>query len=514
MSPAATAADEEKRLAHLRGLDILDAEPAPALDRIVALAARMCAAPMAALALVDADRVWLKARFGLGVDALPRASAFCARAIESDAILRVDDAAADPRFRAAPLVAGAPAVRAYAGAPLIAGDGVRLGTLCVMHPAPAGLDAANVPLLADLAATAVDLIAQRGRVREALAERDLLQATVTEHEFSRSMIEEQAATLVELAEDREELHLSNVRQRRFIQTLLDTVPIPIFARDERYVITHANPAYAAIHGRPMNDIVGRTLDDVLGREALDAAKAEDRLMADEQTAKHTYERRLSLGETFQDRDVVIHKALIRAEDGSTLGVVGAIVDVTEAKALQARLERLAATDPLTGAANRRAFMEKAEAELARSRRHGNPLSLIMIDIDKFKSVNDVYGHHAGDAVLKTMAAVCMGAVRQPVDMFARLGGEEFVLLLPETGLDGAEALAERLRAMLEATVVDHEGRTLRFTASFGVASVEPAAGPHALDAALQAADACLYLSKKQGRNRVTAHREPRLAASA
>jgi diguanylate cyclase (GGDEF)-like protein len=168
----------------------------------------------------------------------------------------------------------------------------------------------------------------------------------------------------------------------------------------------------------------------------------------------------------------------------------------------AKLKRLASTDPLTGVANRRRFSEALEETLAVSKRNGAPISLIMLDIDHFKKVNDTYGHATGDKVLK---AVCerMEANVRPQDVVGRLGGEEFAVLLPDTPPDIGQIVAERLRRSLEISPVHTDQGAIRFTASFGGISVAQGAKIPDADEFLNIADKCLYASKEGGRNRVT-----------
>ncbi|MEM9533818.1 MAG: diguanylate cyclase [Pseudomonadota bacterium] len=164
------------------------------------------------------------------------------------------------------------------------------------------------------------------------------------------------------------------------------------------------------------------------------------------------------------------------------------------------LARLARTDPLTGAANRREFAEQVGRELSRVRRHGSRLSIVMLDIDHFKAINDTYGHAAGDAVLQQLAESLLERVRRDIDLVARLGGEEFACVLPDTPLENGVAFAERMRQVIAALQVTFEGRKIQLTASFGVA--EPPQDVRDIDAALKPADEALYLAKAAGRNRV------------
>ena len=168
----------------------------------------------------------------------------------------------------------------------------------------------------------------------------------------------------------------------------------------------------------------------------------------------------------------------------------------ELLAAHGKLESLAMHDGLTEAKNRRAFNEKLAEEWSRAQRYGTPLSLVMFDVDKFKTYNDSFGHQAGDEVLKTLARTVMALVRT-TDFFARYGGEEFALILPNTDADGAYILAERLRERVEKA----KWKERPVTASFGVSTIE--IGMTNGESLIEAADKALYLSKERGRNRVT-----------
>jgi diguanylate cyclase (GGDEF)-like protein len=163
-------------------------------------------------------------------------------------------------------------------------------------------------------------------------------------------------------------------------------------------------------------------------------------------------------------------------------------------------ERLAQQDPLTGLNNRRAFYDRTRSLWSQATRHGHHTSVMLLDIDLFKQINDVHGHAHGDKVLKAMANVLKQSIRQG-DILARWGGEEFIVFLPETSLQEAAALAERLRTAIAGMRVPYATGETAVTASFGVAQKER--GHSTLDALIASADECLYRSKQEGRNRVT-----------
>jgi diguanylate cyclase (GGDEF)-like protein len=187
------------------------------------------------------------------------------------------------------------------------------------------------------------------------------------------------------------------------------------------------------------------------------------------------------------------------KDERKIGAVASHMNVTDRKLVELDYARLASTDPLTDLPNRRFFEQYAMIELERLRRFGGKMSLLMLDLDKFKLVNDTHGHLAGDAVLKEVAARCKTAFRGS-DLFARIGGEEFVALLVGTDEAGAIRLAEKLRSLVEGLRIKTGAGTLRVTFSIGVASVF--SEDRSISAALNRADKALYAAKTAGRNRV------------
>lgn len=180
-------------------------------------------------------------------------------------------------------------------------------------------------------------------------------------------------------------------------------------------------------------------------------------------------------------------------------------DVSERQALQRRLEREATTDGLTGLANRRAFDGALAIEWARAVRNDTQLSLILLDVDGFKSFNDLYGHPAGDGCLRDVASAVQGVVRRPGDLTARYGGEEMAIILPRTPPAGAARVARAVCAAVEALGVPHADSPCGvLTASLGVATATGAVGraiamPEGL---LIGADGALYRAKHKGRNRI------------
>jgi len=176
----------------------------------------------------------------------------------------------------------------------------------------------------------------------------------------------------------------------------------------------------------------------------------------------------------------------------------AFIDEKDAKEMVAYLANI---DPLTKSLTRRQFMNIAESEFKRYARYRRPLSILILDADRFKEINDTYGHHAGDLTLRSMSLVAMEQKRAQ-DTFGRLGGEEFGLLMPETTLDNAIIVAERIRKSWEASPVNLDGELIHSTISIGVAEAVPE--DESLEDLLRRADHMLYKAKDSGRNRVDA----------
>lgn len=169
--------------------------------------------------------------------------------------------------------------------------------------------------------------------------------------------------------------------------------------------------------------------------------------------------------------------------------------------LQNTLSQQATTDFLTGIANRRHFLTLVEAEIGRYSRYGGSLSLAVVDLDVFKNINDTYGHHGGDSVLKGFCAICRKSLRE-TDVIGRLGGEEFGILMPNTSITEAASVIERLREAIERTIVPHGELTINFTASFGLATAGTLTAESLLAELFRCADEALYQAKNSGRNRV------------
>jgi diguanylate cyclase (GGDEF)-like protein len=208
-------------------------------------------------------------------------------------------------------------------------------------------------------------------------------------------------------------------------------------------------------------------------------------------------------------DVPIQRSPLRDGDFVKIGsaIFKFLYGSTVETSYHEEIYKMTIVDGLTGAHNKRYFLEFLEREMARCSRYGRPLSLLMFDIDHFKTINDTHGHLTGDYVLKEMARRLLGRIRKE-ELLARYGGEEFAVVLPETGNDGAMQFAETLRRLVGTDVFEYEGDTFPVTISIGVATLDFASlsqgmsPPPVMDPMefIREADANLYKAKRQGRD--------------
>jgi diguanylate cyclase (GGDEF)-like protein len=287
----------------------------------------------------------------------------------------------------------------------------------------------------------------------------------------------------------------------FRYRILDLVPVAhdsVFASmrdgtivlDIRNRIVDFNPAAAKILPRLSSMSIGLTIEDAVGKrpelESLLQAESCDEasIRVDEGDALRFYQARLSP---------------ITNRRRAPIGRVLVLSDATEQVLLMRRLQDLATTDELTGAYNRRHFLEVGKAEIARAWRYGHPISIIILDVDHFKRVNDTWGHEAGDHVLREACRVLKSALRS-VDILGRHGGEEFAILLLETPPAQAVGVAERLRALVAEQRMKVAGDAeVSLTVSIGLAGATRGSEED-IDLLIRRADAAMYKAKEAGRN--------------
>jgi diguanylate cyclase (GGDEF)-like protein/PAS domain S-box-containing protein len=272
--------------------------------------------------------------------------------------------------------------------------------------------------------------------------------------------------------------------------------------DER--ISYVSPSCASVVGWRADQLTGTAA--LAGVNALDLPRVKKTVAAlrrgDAEEARISYRTRHR-----EKTEIWIESNLrvTRNVDGEIDGVVAMSRDITVQKNLEERLEALAIEDGLTGLANRRRFDERLQEEWARSVRDNKPLSLLMIDVDHFKTFNDQHGHPAGDECLRCVARVLAEEAKRPADLAARYGGEEFALLLPNTAAAGCARIGERFRRELRKAAITHQSNLPSglITASVGGAACWPGTERSAGHASLvEAADQALYAAKERGRDRL------------
>lgn len=275
--------------------------------------------------------------------------------------------------------------------------------------------------------------------------------------------------------------------------------------DRNSEIVFFNEGAEKIFGYSGSEIVGQKLDVLLPERfhiqhdmmVHEFANSESRGKTAEERHRNIFGRRKS-GEEFAASATIMD--LTRGDQKYYAAVLR---DISKSRKTEEELLRLASTDPLTGAFNRREFTAIAEREALRANRYHHALSVLMLDIDHFKRLNDTYGHSAGDKALQRFTMICTNALRN-VDVFGRWGGEEFVALLPETDIQGATVIAERLRKLTADNLLTYNDHKINFTVSIGIAEFKD--GETSIDAVLGRADNAVYDAKKAGRDRISVFR--------
>lgn len=284
-------------------------------------------------------------------------------------------------------------------------------------------------------------------------------------------------------------------EHQFLQASLDTLPSPIFFKNRQGQYTGFNKSFL--------NMIGKTSEEVIGKNAFElfpdclAARyhdADQELMARGGTQNYEAQVHFADGET---RDVCFNKAAILDQTGTVRGLAGTLIDISDRKAYELVLIDAAERDYLTHCWTRRKFFQIADAVESLALNEDMAVSVAVLDIDHFKQINDQYGHHGGDAVLRTMANYLMANFDEP-DCVARAGGEEFYAILYGKTVDEAQAKAESVRKAIADIETDIGVMGLRVTVSIGVA--ELALGMETVSHAISRADRALYAAKKNGRN--------------
>lgn len=284
-----------------------------------------------------------------------------------------------------------------------------------------------------------------------------------------------------------------------VRQILDAAMEAVVGIDEKGRITSWNPLAESLFGWTSREAQGQVLWPLIAPEAQQEALP-DLVRSDHADGEPARGQRLEI--MARNRDgrrfpVDLSVVVVESEDGSR-EQVAFMTDISERKRYEEELVTRANHDGLTGLLNYREFQERLRQEVERAHRYGHPLSLLMLDLDHFKEVNDTYGHVEGDAVLKTLGKILQDFFRS-TDVVARWGGEEFALLLPHVGLESAQEVAERLRFVIEGHHFVIGGQRIPVTVSIGVSALGEEMKVVTL---VESSDRALYAAKLAGRNRV------------
>lgn len=284
-----------------------------------------------------------------------------------------------------------------------------------------------------------------------------------------------------------------VKNREQLQIIMDNVPALISYVDKHLCYQFVNKNYENMFGMTTCGIVGKHVKDVIDQDTF--KKVKHRYIAVLNGESQQFEMEYSR----LNKNYILDVTYLPHQFGKSIdGIFILIMDITERKKMEEHLKLLSVTDPLTGATNRRFFMDSASSEIDRCQRYDKKLSFLMIDIDHFKAINDTHGHHAGDEVLKSLVKESRSILRN-TDVFSRIGGEEFIAVLIETNLKSAEAMAERLRCALKQLCIRTLEDQICFTVSIGVTEFEP---DDSLERIMKRCDLALYQAKNAGRDTI------------
>jgi diguanylate cyclase (GGDEF)-like protein len=455
---------ETQRVAALEALELMGSAPEREFDAITGLAATLFNAPMAAVTLLDRHHQWAKSAVGASEWDRPRDRSFCTHTIQSEDVTVVPDADADPRFDPARGPDGEHGLRFYAGTPIHAPTGERIGALCVADTQPREFDDAAAGRLRELAMLVDALVAARATTRDAIqiAGESARQA---EHLQRQERVMLQAERLAMIGSWRLTI-ATNTTEWSDNTFRIHGLPIGTPPGVERALDFYPPHARAVV-----TQALATTMET---GAAMDVE-------TDFVTAAGLPRKVRAIGE-------------LECQNGVPVAVVGIFQDVTERWTLEQQLRRSADRDELTGIANRAAFNRELEAATERARETGEPLLLALVDLDAFKDTNDTLGHLAGDDVLKAVGR----RLEQPwLDgtFAARLGGDEFALLVTdEAATTDPLGFAERLERELAKPVPSAAG-ALPCQGTVGTALFD--AGGDTMRDLVHRADTELYAAKRQ-----------------
>ena len=314
-----------------------------------------------------------------------------------------------------------------------------------------------------------------------------------EEEQSYQQLRQRVEELEREREMRLAAEQDSATRQGYLEAVLNSAPDAVVTLDSSHRVVEWNPAAERIFGYSQEEAQGRELDEMITHPegAEEARNYTCRVLSGKPVD--------SVESVRYTKDNVPVQVLISGSpiirEGQLTGVVAIYTDISERKRMEQKLQNMASTDQLTGAFNRYKFLECLDHEMKRSKRSKSPFSLLMLDIDHFKEVNDTWGHSIGDRVLKELVQTIAENLRE-VDILTRWGGEEFIVLTPDTDRQGGLVVAERLREAVSEHVFPKVGSV---SISLGLAQHEE---KDTADSLISRADRQMYLAKEKGRNRV------------
>lgn len=297
--------------------------------------------------------------------------------------------------------------------------------------------------------------------------------------------------------NRKRMEINAHEEKEFLDAILNNVDAYIFMKDSNRIFRYANTKLASLYGLPPAEIVGKKDTELMSQETADDLWNLDQKVFDSNQKQTGEEVINNLGG--EEKRYLTTKIPFKLDDGTRTSI-GFSTDITELYLLKEKLQRQAITDALTGLFNRRYFNDQCEREFSRCRRMKHTMSIIIIDIDYFKSINDKFGHPVGDVVLREVSKIYKSCLRKE-NILCRIGGEEFAILLPDTDREAATVLAERIRQTQERKTITGKWQVaIKPTISLGTSSLLDQ--DKSFNDLLSRADRALYNAKKQGRNQV------------
>jgi diguanylate cyclase (GGDEF)-like protein/PAS domain S-box-containing protein len=300
---------------------------------------------------------------------------------------------------------------------------------------------------------------------------------------------------------RAEKEMLGVNNRlRTLSVAIEQSPVATVITDLEGNIVFVNPKFSESTGYTAEEAIGQNPRILKSGEksSLEYKDLWDTLLSGH-SWQGVFHNKKKNGELYWESAVI---SPVKNEHGVITHFMAVKEDITERKRLQEDLEYQANVDDLTGVSNRRNFLKLAISELKRAIRLKRLLAIVLIDIDFFKDINDTYGHAAGDQALINFVKICQNNIRE-IDLFARIGGDEFALLLPESSMEQAYAVTQRIRTAISGQPFDLNGNPVWITISSGISNLTSPAD--SLDNLLSRADQALYRAKESGRNQVVGH---------